>query len=539
MAQYVIRKMLGINKFGLTISLLTLILALFIFPIFISMFYINEYARVEITHLLKSESCEATYTHRNANPLNPLEFYLNHRYWLSDYRLPDVYLENKDYSNCLNRVLNKMIALKNFIVVVWVSRENRYVDRAGLLRSYVSYLAAGIVSGFIGFGLLWLVGIHTDISSTLGRMAVAGIKLFFVSAVTGLAYLLSLRFAAPRESATMMRPLLTRLRVPGAVVNILAASCAPSPRPAAIMTGHTPDETEEPMAPAPERTGDDDKLPSFDEVLSDSPIPAPPVDTAAQSEETTEIPTIPAPDSEAADTVDTVEATEASGGAQEQAIPKSLSEYNIEPIVEGTDAAQVDTQAFPLAPPPPAPGSSGYERSDEINPEDYPHPTPLEDGPSTHQVPRVAAASIPAPPVEEETEVMEAIPAISEEPAKNAAVSENDEQGTSAHSGKLIDPTKPALIFGILVVLFGAIWGPWMATRPVTDLDLGQSLRAGINQQQSNEEPTPPMTTEPSEAATAAPAISSVQVLSWNNDDGDHPDRAINMIEQRDRKSVV
>jgi len=113
MAQYVIRKMLGINKFGLTISLLTLILALFIFPIFISMFYINEYARVEITHLLKSESCEATYTHRNANPLNPLEFYLNHRYWLSDYRLPDVYLENKDYSNCLNRVLNKIIALKN------------------------------------------------------------------------------------------------------------------------------------------------------------------------------------------------------------------------------------------------------------------------------------------------------------------------------------------------------------------------------------------------------------------------------------------
>ena len=42
------------------------------------------------------------------------------------------------------------------------------------------------------------------------------------------------------------------------------------------MTGHTPDETEEPMAPTPERSGDDEKLPSFDEVLSASPIPAPP-----------------------------------------------------------------------------------------------------------------------------------------------------------------------------------------------------------------------------------------------------------------------
>jgi len=105
--------MLNINKFGLTISLLTLIFALFIFPIFTSMVYVNEYVRVEITHLLKSESCETAYTYRNANPLNPLEFYLNYRYWLSDYRLPDAYLENKDYSNCLNRALNKMIALKN------------------------------------------------------------------------------------------------------------------------------------------------------------------------------------------------------------------------------------------------------------------------------------------------------------------------------------------------------------------------------------------------------------------------------------------
>ena len=113
MVQHVMKKMLGINKFGLIINLLTLILTLFILPIFISMFYINEYACVEITHLLKSESCEITYTHRNANLLNPLEFYLNYRYWLSDYRLPDIYLENKDYSNCLNRVLNKMIALKN------------------------------------------------------------------------------------------------------------------------------------------------------------------------------------------------------------------------------------------------------------------------------------------------------------------------------------------------------------------------------------------------------------------------------------------
>ena len=67
----------------------------------------------------------------------------------------------------------------------------------------------------MGFGLLWLMGIHTEISSTLGRMALAGVKLSLVSALTGLVYLLVLRFAAPGESSVMMRPLLTRLRVPG------------------------------------------------------------------------------------------------------------------------------------------------------------------------------------------------------------------------------------------------------------------------------------------------------------------------------------
>ena len=397
---------------------------------------------------------------------------------------------------------------QGIIAVVWVSRENRYVDRAGLLRSYASYLAAAIVAGLVGFGLLWLMGIHTEMSSTLGRMAVAGVKLSLVSALTGLVYLLVLRFAAPGESSVMMRPLLTRLHVPSAVVNILAASSTPTPAPAEIMTGHTPDETEEPMAPTPERTGDDEVLPSFDEVLSASPIPAPPAAPAAAAapeadavEELADVPPAPAPaevpafgpatqapvenplvaEAVAAPIVDDIaEATEA---AQAQAIPESLAEYGIEPVTDEADAAQVEAPAFPLA-----------------------------------------------PPVEDATEVMDSVPPMPVAPAQDAPASAS-EDGSSKRSGTLIDPTKPALIFGVVVVLFGAIWGPWMATRPVTDLDLAQSLRAGVSQQQSDEEPSPALTTTPPQAQTTTPVISSVQVLSWNNDDGDRPDRAINMID--------
>ena len=445
---------------------------------------------------------------------------------------------------------------QGIIAVVWVSRENRYVDRAGLLRSYASYLAAAIVAGLVGFGLLWLMGIHTEISSTLGRMALAGVKLSLVSALTGLVYLLVLRFAAPGESSVMMRPLLTRLHVPSAVVNILAASSTPTPAPAEIMTGHTPDETEEPMAPTPERTGDDEVLPSFDEVLSASPIPAPPAAPAAAAapeadavEELADVPPAPAPaevptldtatqapvenplvaEAVAAPLADDI--TEAAEAAQAQAIPESLAEYGIEPVTDEADAAQVEAPAFPLAPPSPAPTASGYERNGEVSPEDYPHPTPLTDGPSTRQIPRVQAPeAVPAPPVEDATEVMDSVPPMPVAPAQDAPASAS-EDGSSKRSGTLIDPTKPALIFGVVVVLFGAIWGPWMATRPVTDLDLAQSLRAGVSQQQSDEEPSPALTTTPPQAQTTTPVISSVQVLSWNNDDGDRPDRAINMID--------
>ena len=439
---------------------------------------------------------------------------------------------------------------QGIIAVVWVSRENRYVDRAGLLRSYASYLAAAIVAGLVGFGLLWLMGIHTEISSTLGRMALAGVKLSLVSALTGLVYLLVLRFAAPGESSIMMRPLLTRLHVPSAVVNILAASSTPTPAPAEIMTGHTPDETEEPMAPTPERTGDDEVLPSFDEVLSASPIPAPPAAPEADAvEELADVPPAPAPaevptldtatqapvenplvaEAVAAPLADDI--TEAAEAAQAQAIPESLAEYGIEPVTDEADAAQVEAPAFPLAPPSPAPAASGYERNGEVSPEDYPHPAPLTDGPSTRQIPRVQAPeAVTAPPVEDATEVMDSVPPMPVAPAQDAPASAS-EDGSSKRSGTLIDPTKPALIFGVVVVLFGAIWGPWMATRPVTDLDLAQSLRAGVSQQQSDEEPSPALTTTPPPAQTTTPVISSVQVLSWNNDDGDRPDRAINMID--------
>ena len=443
------------------------------------------------------------------------------------------------------------------IAVVWVSRENRYVDRTGLLRSYVSFLAAAIVAGLVGFGVLALMGIHSETSSTLARMGIAAVKLTIVSAVTGLVYLLVLRFASPRESAAMMRPLLTRLRVPASVVNILAASSTPTANATAIMASTTPAQTEESMASRPEPTGDENNLPSFDEVVATSPIPAPPASPSPAPD--ADVPTIPAP----------AEAPVIDPSSQAHAadpVAEALAAVGVEALTEDSepsaeheasvDAAQVPVTPFPVAPPPPKPTASGYEREGDAYVTDFPHPEPLADAPSTHQIPRIrplappptdtaaeaaaaavagaatdTAAGTEAGAAESTTAIPPAVPVPNSEPTDEPAPASSEEKKTLERSGRLIDPTKPALIFGVALFLFGAIWGPWMATRPVTDLDLAQSLRAGASQIQSDNTPAPNLTTTPPPAPSVTPVISSVQVLSWNNDDGDHPDRAINMID--------
>ena len=443
------------------------------------------------------------------------------------------------------------------IAVVWVSRENRFVDRTGLLRSYVSFLAAAIVAGLVGFGVLALMGIHSETSSTLARMGIAAVKLTIVSAVTGLVYLLVLRFASPRESAAMMRPLLTRLRVPASVVNILAASSTPTANATAIMASTTPAQTEESMASRPEPTGDENNLPSFDEVVATSPIPAPPASPSPAPD--ADVPTIPAP----------AEAPVIEPSSQAHAadpVAEALAAVGVEALTEDSepsaeheasvDAAQVPVTPFPVAPPPPKPTASGYEREGDAYVTDFPHPEPLADAPSTHQIPRIrplappptdtaaeaaaaavagaatdTAAGTDAGAAESTTAIPPAVPVPNSEPTDEPAPASSEEKKTLERSGRLIDPTKPALIFGVALFLFGAIWGPWMATRPVTDLDLAQSLRAGASQIQSDNTPAPNLTTTPPPAPSVTPVISSVQVLSWNNDDGDHPDRAINMID--------
>ena len=76
-------------------------------------------------------------------------------------------------------------------------------------------------------------------------------------------------------------------------------------------------------------------------------------------------------------------------------------------------------------------------------------------------------------------------------------------------------------------MVLGAVYSTVTLMSPVTDLDIAESIvaaQSGKNQDEAQSEAVDP-------AAQVAPVVSSVSVLSWNNDGGDHEDMAVRMID--------
>lgn len=94
--------------------------------------------------------------------------------------------------------------------------------------------------------------------------------------------------------------------------------------------------------------------------------------------------------------------------------------------------------------------------------------------------------------------------------------------------GHLIDPTKPTLIFAAVLTILAAFWSFTTAFKPVNSIDFAQSLAdaqsAAHGGGDGSEE-------DGDSAEGLAPKISSVSVLSWSDDQGDHPEQAVAMID--------
>lgn len=97
--------------------------------------------------------------------------------------------------------------------------------------------------------------------------------------------------------------------------------------------------------------------------------------------------------------------------------------------------------------------------------------------------------------------------------------------------GGHIDPTRPALVFGLLLVVAGAVWSLSVLRGPVTDINLAQSLASAESAAQSSSQSGSAGPSASAPATQATPSIQSATVYSWKDDGGDNEDSAINMID--------
>ena len=454
--------------------------------------------------------------------------------------------------------------MQGVIAVAWVGKRVPLVDKSAMLRSYFKYLVSAIVAGLVGFGMLWLVGVTTPLSPAPVRFLVAVLKVVLVGLSSTMAYMLVLRALSSTESATTMRPLLRRVRVPEGVVNVLAASSATDPSVTGIMTRIKPVTREDLMAGAHDGGGsassgpgpDGKRIPSFEEVVA--PSFQGPVYPQAH----------PAPRSIDEDAYRSPLLPVSEDFPSPAPSPKSPITHQI-PLVRRRkpkeDAALSPDHGAPVVPAPSdAPEPAPLPGQPQVA---QPHDTGAADPDPTVAVPVVARAAAPdrlpseAPAAPQEdpavedpsTQQTEVVPMDAtlfesledyraheqaQQPVAPVAPQWPGQPGDgagqkSAQHGRTMDPTRPTLIFAAVVFLVGAVWSTWMVLTPATDLDLAQSLRSGVAQNAPQDAPQSALATTPppTSAPTAPPVISSVSVLSWDNDNGDHPDRAINMID--------
>lgn len=175
--------------------------------------------------------------------------------------------------------------------------------------------------------------------------------------------------------------------------------------------------------------------------------------------------------------------------------------------------------------------------------------TVLGAAPGPHRIPATPPAATPGDDTSTRTEVLAPTPVTGSgagggrppqppSSASGAAPRGDGPSGSgparrSGSRGRL-DPTVPALVFALVLVLGGGFWGVRTALTPIgSDLDIpnlsGQSGEQSGSQsgEQSGQSPEP----SESETPVAAPQIATPTIFSWRDDGGDNPDSVMNLID--------
>lgn len=103
--------------------------------------------------------------------------------------------------------------------------------------------------------------------------------------------------------------------------------------------------------------------------------------------------------------------------------------------------------------------------------------------------------------------------------------------------GRHIDPTVPAIIFAVMLLLAALAFAISELRSPAGPNSGSQTEQPIVTQTPTATTPAPASSSaskpspSPSASRTVAPTVTGATVLSWNNDNGDHPDQASALID--------
>ncbi|PID98386.1 MAG: hypothetical protein CSA82_00060 [Actinobacteria bacterium] len=388
--------------------------------------------------------------------------------------------------------------LQGIIAIVWVSRRNTYVNRHLLLISYAKASLAALISFAVGFALISAIGAHSLATSTLGRLAGATGRMILVAVVTSLIFVVVMAFIDPVETARTVEMISHRVPLPAGVQAFFAKQA----------TKHKPAD-EGILSDTGDLGVSMDQDDNLDNMHRDNDAPR---DDTAHDDSLSE---------KAAD---------------------ELSAYGFAPL---PGAFGPDSRAFGPEPPVVTPDTSPFA------PQPEPSEVELESsggeaaasGPeleSSDAEPETLSAMAAqmtgkTPEGEPFAGNVPNFPPPSEDDLFPQPTAKTDTKNNRQSS--YVNSTVVTVTFFVVLTLVASMWAVRTAFAPLEgetgfsveyadDMAAGQSdgAMSGDAQSAQSAEEAPP-------TPVVAPVITSATVLSWQNDDGDRPNEAINMID--------
>lgn len=345
---------------------------------------------------------------------------------------------------------------QGFISLRAARQANSFIRSGDMISSFLRAVVAALGSCVVGFGVMWAIGWHSHVESTLGRLLMSILHLSLVSLVVIPVFWLILRKVSPVETREVASMVVGRFPVPVPIRYFLLGAESNTPL---ASSRTTLDSRASASPPTDEESMSDDHhqgIPGYGtahspELSHNAGHPLHHEDPAASSASSL----LPAPE-------------------------PSLPAPPATSIPHVLPPSQASTQPSPLSPPPLPPRFSATRVSMKEK---------VAQWNSRGKVPSSAPANL-----------------------------------------SQTRTTRATLIFFIAFTLIAGMWAVRTVTSPVDwnapsiHIDSLQSLQAAQSGQSE-------LSAQESSQASSVPVITSAQVISWRDDQGDNENHAIHMID--------